>query len=276
MWHEFKISLPDEQREPVTGVLFELGSQGITEEDGCLTAYFPEDANPEEISQALSGFDGVSVAYSPVGEQDWYSSWKENITPFHAAGFLICPPWRLEGCSPGEGEKLLVLDPGNAFGTGDHVTTMSVLEMLREWTASVQGLSGKRFLDLGTGTGILSIAAYLYGIRDITAVDIEQPAIETAAGNFALNGLTDKVTLIKGSIGDAGSGFDLIAANIFQEALVELMPDTVRALNPGGSLIVSGLLAGQEGPVISSAEKAGLKAVSVNTSKGWVSALFRA
>jgi ribosomal protein L11 methyltransferase len=275
MWHEFTITLPDELKEPVTGVLFGLGCVGITEGDAGLTAYFPGQEEPEKIKEALAAtFKGLSVSYKAMEEQDWYASWKEKFSPFHAAGLLICPPWRLDECMPEAGEKILILDPGYAFGTGDHVTTMTVLGMLREWAGSHPDLTGKRFLDLGTGTGILSVAAYLYGIRDITAVDVEEAAVETSARNFTLNGIGDKARLVKGSIGEAGLGYDLIAANIFQEALLELMPDTAGALNPGGRLIVSGLLVGQEQAVITKANEAGLTLLDSSTSEGWVTASF--
>ena len=274
MWHEFKIVLPEAMKEPVTAVLFGLGCQGTSDGDGSIDAFFGSDVLVGDVEAALSGLDGVTFTHTVVEEQDWYAGWKQGFRPLHACGLLICPPW-LED-KPAPGERLVVLDPGQAFGTGDHVTTMTVLTMLKEWAEAQGDVSGARLLDLGTGTGILSIAAFLFGVRDITAVDNERQAVETATRNFSLNGLTDKIKLLSGSITAAGGGYDIILANIFQEALLDVMPGAATALRAGGSIIVSGLLAGQEGAVIDAAGRVGLSLVEVRPGGGWVSAMLRA
>ncbi len=143
MWHEFQIKFPDELKEPVIAALYELGCQGITEGEGELSAYFQNDVDPAKVTGALSVFSGVESSLKPVPEQDWYASWKENFKPFHAADILICPPW--EDCNAGPGEKKMILDPGQAFGTGDHVTTSTVLGMLKSWAESIPRPPGKAF-----------------------------------------------------------------------------------------------------------------------------------
>jgi len=273
MWHEFKIKLHEDMKEPVMASLYELGCQGITEGDGELSAYFQDDVDPATVTGSLSVFSGVESSYSVVPEQDWYASWKENFKPFHAAGIMICPPW--EDCNAGLGEKKMILDPGQAFGTGDHVTTSTVLGMLKSWAETLPNLPVKRFLDLGTGTGVLSIAAALYGVADITAVDVEEDAIRTAARNILLNNMHERINLIHGSIKEAGRGYDFIAANIFQEALLDMIPDIAAALNMDGKVAVSGLLSGQEEQVIKAAKASGLDIVKVVSCSGWVSVLFR-
>lgn len=273
MWHEFKIKLHEDIKEPVIAALYELGCQGITEGDGELSAYFQSDVNPAKVLKVISDFGGVKASHGVVQEQDWYASWKENFKPFHAEGIMICPPW--EDCNAGPDEKVMILDPGQAFGTGDHITTSTVLGMLKSWAESQQGLPGKRFLDLGTGTGVLSIAALLYGITDITAVDVEDDAIHTAGRNISLNNMSERISLIHGSINEAGRGYDFIAANIFQEALLDMMPDIAAALNKNGKVAVSGLLSGQEEKVIKAARASGLEVVEEVPASGWVSVLFR-
>jgi ribosomal protein L11 methyltransferase len=270
LWVELKISLPDDLKEPVTAVIYEKGCIGVQEEDGALTAYFPADAGTEEAEELLLAFKGVSVVHGLVEEQDWYAPWKETIKPVHASGLVICPLWR--ACGPSPGEKPLVLDPAQAFGAGDHVTTITVLEMLKKWVNEQVDLRDKKFLDVGTGTGILAIAALIYGFEDITAVDVEQSAHSAATRNFMLNNMAGRARIILGGIKEAGRGFDLIAANLFQEALLEVIPDAAAALNPGGGLIISGLLSGQEGPVFKEAVDHGLEVIETVNSSGWVSA----
>jgi ribosomal protein L11 methyltransferase len=272
LWRELTISFPIESKEPITAVLYAHGCEGMSEEDGRIMAYFPEDVATDEVMDALTGFGNITTAWSGIAEQDWQAGWKEGVGPFRVAGLLICPPWKT--CTPEAGETLITIDPGAAFGAGEHETTRMMLNMLREWADAQEGLSGKRLLDLGTGTGILSIAAHVLGVGDVTAADVEQRAVDTARVNLALNGLSDKVRLIHGGMSDAGTGYDVILANIFLEVLIEVMPEAARALKPGGTLILSGLLKGQEDEVIASARAAGLELYGVREDGRWVGALF--
>ena len=272
MWRELRLEPPDDIRDAVISALYDVGCQGMEETDGGFVAYFPEEVSPETVMAVVAEY-GLVCELVDVVEQDWYAGWKQTVKPFKAAGFTICPPWTQYSAAPGE--KLITLDPGQAFGTGDHVTTLTVMDALKVWMAEQPTLEGKRFLDLGTGTGIISIAAAMWGITDITAVDNEEPAVETSAKNFKSNYLTDSIRLVQGSIGDVGVGYDFIAANIFQEVLVELMPETVAALNPGGTLAVSGLLTGQEEKVILAAMQLGLIVTRVVHAEGWVGVVFK-
>lgn len=273
-WTEYFITCPEGCAEIVSGALFEIGCEGITEEPGGLRAYFPADVPESAVDAALSGMEGVSYTTALVEDQDWYAGWKAGFGPFSAGELFVCPPWKLDEFKHGPGQKLLVMDPGQAFGTGDHDSTLMVIGHLREWSDSQGNLEKKRILDLGTGTGILSIAAYIFGARDLTAVDIEPQAVRSAANNFELNGIAGKVRLIECGISVAGSGYDLIMANIFQEVLVAAMPGIANALNPGGTVMLSGLLTGQEDSVVSAAEAEGLKLAKKVVSNGWVSLLL--
>jgi len=271
-WRGLTISFPAELQEPITATLYAHGCQGISEDDGHLTAYFLEDVSTQEVMAALSCFDGTTTEWQSIAEQDWQAGWKEGVGPFRVAGFLICPPWK--SCTPVAGESLIILDPGAAFGAGEHETTRMMLTMLREWAGSHDGLGGRRLLDLGTGTGILSIAAHVLGIGDVTSVDVEQRAVDTARSNLALNGLSEKVALIHGGMADAGTGYDVILANIFLEVLIGAMPDAASALKPGGTLIISGLLKGQEDELIKAAKAAGFELHGVCEDGRWVGASF--
>lgn len=274
MFFQLKISLPDNIREPVTAVLYDLGCEGIEEKDDALIAYFPNSINLDGIKDALSGFDGLSFSNEAVEEKDWQAEWKERFECVRAAGFLICPPWKAQ--EPLPGEKRLLLDPGNAFGAGDHVTTLTVLKLLKKWADRQENLKenfkDKSLLDLGTGTGILAIGACMMGVGNVTAVDTDASSVEAAENNFALNGLTGKVRIIHGDIKDAGAGYDVVLANIFLEPLLELMYSISAILNPGGTLIISGLLEGQEKAVLREASLRGLSVEESVIEKGWFSA----
>ena len=198
-------------------------------------------------------------------EKDWQAEWKERFECVRAAGFLICPPWKAPNVP--SGEKLLLLDPGNAFGAGDHVTTLTVLKLLKKWADRQENLKesigAKSLLDLGTGTGILAIGACLMGVGNVTAVDTDASSVEAAENNFALNGLTGKARIIHGDIKDAGAGYDVVLANIFLEPLLELMHLISAVLKPGGTLIISGLLEGQEEAVLREADREGLLIIEI-------------
>ena len=288
MFFQLEISLPDAIREPVTAVLYGHGCTGIEERDDALIAYFPESADTGGIKNALSKFDGLTVSHVAVEEIDWQAAWKERFECVRAAGFLICPPWKASSLlSPlaGEGaakhqERVILIDPGNAFGAGDHVTTLMVLRLLRKWADGQENLAEKSLLDIGTGTGILAVAAHMMGVGDVTAVDTDESSVEAAEKNFALNGMTGGVRVIHGSITDAGAGpYDIILANLFLEPLLELTGAMAAALKPGGALIISGLIAGQEVAVLKEAARYGLSlsesVVSDAGQPAWFSGVLR-
>lgn len=268
MWDEFTITLPCELREPVTAVLYGLGCDGITEERSSITAYIPVSVGAGNVMEALSRFEGLEISKRLVEDQDWYASWKETFVPFEAEGIIVCPPWK--SVEPDDGKMVMSLDPGQAFGTGDHVTTQMVLRMVRQWCEAQENVGEKDFLDFGTGTGILSIAGYFFGLRKLTAVDFEEKAIETAGRNLSLNRLVGKVKLRLGSVGVMGGDYDLIAANIFLESALELLPFAKVALKPGGVILVSGLLTGQDVPVVAKAGELGFRLVEREERSGWV------
>ncbi len=277
MYFQFKISLPDDLREPVTAVLYDHGCTGIEELDDSLIAYFPDTVNPDEINGVLAKFEGLTVSCSPVVEKDWQAAWKERFDCVRAAGFLICPPWKVKDIPSPTGDKLLLIDPGNAFGAGDHVTTLTVLKLLRQWADVQDNLPEKSLLDVGTGTGILAVAAHMMGVGSVTAVDTDESSVEAAEKNFAFNGITSGARVIHGSIRAAGAAgsYDIILANLFLEPLLELMRPIAAALSPGGALIISGLLAGQEKPVLEEAARQRLMVEDGLIINGWFSGMLR-
>ncbi|MDR2157367.1 MAG: 50S ribosomal protein L11 methyltransferase, partial [Clostridiales Family XIII bacterium] len=188
---------------------------------------------------------GRVYAESMPLSNEWREQWREGFKPFHVTDrFVVCPPW--EDC-PGGG-TCIVIDPGMAFGTGSHETTAMCIRALEEVLRS-----GDAVLDIGTGSGILSVAAVLLGAGRVTAVEIDADAVCAAGLNFERNGVAASVTLIEGDIrhvDDAaiegaekiGGGYDVAVANLVSGLIATILPAVAARLTRSGRLILSGLL----------------------------------
>jgi ribosomal protein L11 methyltransferase len=181
--------------------------------------------------------DPVSIARREADEEEWRDVWKRFFKPLRVGiSFLIRPSW--EGVQAAAGDRVIDIDPGRAFGTGGHASTRLVIAMTEELAAR----EVKQFVDLGCGSGILSIAAaLLWPAARGLALDVDPEAVATAAENLALNRITTVATRA-GSAGDAPVGSDLVLANIEASVLVPMAPELPSRLGPGGALILSGLL----------------------------------
>ncbi len=177
-------------------------------------------------------------AIEPLNDSDWAESWKEHYHPFLVApGIWICPSWLPP---PDPAAITLMLDPGMAFGTGEHPTTALCLTWLTE-----QDLSDATLIDYGTGSGILAMAALKLGAARTTGVDIDAKAVEIARENLARNGLGERFTACTPDELPANASADVVLANILANPLRELAPQLTRLLKPGGQLVLSGMLAEQ-------------------------------
>lgn len=212
---------------------------------------------------------------SVVPEEDWVSSWKEFFTPVEAGSrFLVLAPW-MEKEKAGASRQVIVIEPKTAFGTGHHATTALCLRALSDlFDAGLVG-PGLRFLDLGTGSGILGIGAALLGLSGI-GVDVDVQAVENAVENRALNGVSPAAFQVeRGSLEAAGSEtFDLILANILAEPLINLAMPLVKRLKPGAPLILSGVLDRQAEAVAAAYKAAGMGGPSVIVQGEWVSLVW--
>lgn len=223
-----------------------------------------EDWRPEQAS-ALRGRLGdlaLSAAPGPLveraaGNHDWSEEWKRFYHVLRVGNLIVRPSW--EAYEPAEDETVIVLDPGAAFGTGQHPSTQLCLAALE---AQVQ--SGMRVLDLGCGSGILAVAAAALGAREVLAVDIEPEAARATATNATVNLVADRVRAAEGSVGDAwpwpedpARSFDLVVANISAAVLTHLLPEIARVLVPGGALIGAGFIEAAAPEVRAAAAAAG-------------------
>ena len=243
---------PAAAAEDLAVELFDLGAAGVEIRDGegtpmpgaqlpppgraLLVAFFEE----REAADAAAARHGGAV--DPVPDEDWGEGWKRHFLPIDVGRVRVRPSWIDEPPPPGAVE--VVLDPGMAFGTGNHPTTALCLAALSDMLARRPGAS---VLDVGTGSGILAIAARRLGARRVAANDDDPKAVEVARENALRNGAAVEVTLAPL---DAVEGvFDVVVANIFANTLVELAPAIAARLAPGGVVLLSGILASQEAEV---------------------------
>lgn len=250
-----------------------------------IKAYLPADVDPTHkmaeleayllvLAERRPGFVLSSPTITPVRSEDWSTSWKVHFKPLRVgARLLIVPTWEDAASQPGD--LVMRIDPGMAFGTGGHETTRLCLELL-EKTMDADGQAvAPSLLDLGTGSGILAMAASLLGAGRILALDIDPEAVIVARENLALNDLADKVDCGTSPLESLDERFDIILANILAEELVRLAPDLAARLNPGGSLILSGILAEKEDFVRLGFAGQPLRYVETNKAGEWVAMLYQ-
>ena len=222
--------------------------------------------------EARSGIpDAILVRCEPLLEEDWGARWKEHFHPFHVAPLLVIKPsW--EPYEPREGEAVIEMDPGMAFGTGLHASTRLALGFIEEICA---GAPPDCALAVGTGTGILAMAAALRGASLVIAIDNDPDAVVAARENVARNDLAGRVGVSGLDLGAINGKFDLVAANITADVLLPLAPQLVARLSPGGALVLAGLLAGgQSFEVRAAYEGLGLLCAGEHSEGEWAALLL--
>lgn len=241
-------------------------------EKSLIHLYVSPEVNPAEaiafLGERLTAVGiGYEVTATEVREEDWANNWKKYFKPLQIGKkLLVCPSWEEEG-DLGAGRKVLKIDPGMAFGTGGHDTTRLVLEVLENTLKE-----GDTLLDVGCGSGILSIAACLLGAEKAFGVDIDPLAVRTAIENGEENDLTaPKYTIVHGDLVDKVSGeYDVVVANIVADAIIMLSPAVRPFLKDGGTYIVSGIIDTREKDVIPALHAAGFTVTERFTHGGWV------
>jgi ribosomal protein L11 methyltransferase len=241
----------EEEAEEKAALLVELGATGVEERGrsvapmpgvprpppgrALLVAWFAERRAAERAALELS----LAGRVEAVQDRDWGESWKEGLSAFAVGRTFVRPSWI--AASPPPGTVEVVLDPGMAFGTGTHPTTALCLDALGERVGARPGLS---VLDVGTGSGLLAIAARRLGAGRVVASDVDPEALRVARENAESNGVVLEVT--GADVHQIEGPFDLVVANILANTLVELAAGLAAQVAPGGSLLLSGVLRGQE------------------------------
>ena len=230
----------------------------------------PEENPAEAIAFLRERYTAVGIDHAVdsnnVREEDWANNWKKYFKPLPVGEkILICPSW--ETVENPEGRAVLSIDPGMAFGTGGHDTTRLVLETLEQYVTE-----GVDFLDVGCGSGILSIAACLLGAGRALGIDIDALAVKTAIENGLLNGLTTpKYEIRLGDLAKDVSGkFPVIAANIVADAIIMLSPAIPALLADDGVYIVSGIIDTREQDVLTALDACGFAVVERREHGGWL------
>ncbi len=205
-------------------------------------------------------------------EEDWANAWKDHYHPIRVGNRVVVrPPWR--DYDPANDDVVIELDPGMAFGTGTHPSTrLCMVELENELIA------GQRVLDVGTGSGVLAIAAMKLGAAAVDALDIEPVSVRVARENRDRNDVADDLRVEQGSVGPdepfVGT-YDLVLANIIARILIELSEDVVRHIAPGGTLVLSGIIEEREAEVRTCYQRHDLGLVRRNQMEDWVALVYR-
>jgi ribosomal protein L11 methyltransferase len=274
-WHALDVELEAGAREAVEYALMEAGALGTESEysDDSLihvTGYFETVPQRERVRDEL--FEALRIYNLPsssvrdmsvreVAERDWLEEWKQNWQPVEVGRFVIAPPW--SNLANKHDRIVIRIEPGMAFGTGTHETTRLCLQAIEKYYA------GGSFLDVGTGTGILAIAAAkLFPEARIEACDTDEMAVEIARENADANGVSDQIEFRAGSIDDSTASADLVCANLTADVIVQMLPTLVSLTC--GKLILSGVLETQVEMVQAALSGCGISDVEIEQDGEWV------
>ena len=317
-WTEVNIYTTTEGTDPVCGCLLNTGVTGFAIKDpqdfeeflerktgnwdyidddlmnlrgceACVTVYLPDNSQGADMLSMIRSemsalkerdpegrFGRLAVELDSVREEDWANNWKKYFKPLTVGEKLVIKPsW--EEYTGDSKRKILEIDPASSFGTGQHNTTQLCLELLEK---HLEG--GEKILDLGCGSGILSIAAMLLGSESSVAVDIDQNSVNIAAENASKNSIPESLykTLCGNVINDAslceaiGGGYDIITANIVADVLIAMSHLFEGFLKKGGVLILSGIIIERCDEVIEAVKAKGFTMLEIREKDGWAAVSF--
>ncbi len=256
-------------RERCMAALFESGAQGVHEDKTALITHFPPGTNVQQVLESLERADPkAAVETGPVPDIDWREAWKTRITAQEAGGLVVAPPWLAGASDPA---RTIVIEPGMAFGTGDHATTRGMLRLMARHLKP-----GMQVADLGAGSAVLSIAAARMGASRVYGVELDPDAIPDAERNVERNMMRNDGS---GSVhifeGDASVILPLLApvncvlANIISSVLLGLLPVIALALAPDGVVILSGILASERDGMLQAFESGGWRVTDEDSEDVW-------
>ncbi|MGE7951788.1 50S ribosomal protein L11 methyltransferase [Lysinibacillus xylanilyticus] len=308
-WSELSIHTKNEAVEAISNILHEAGASGVVIEDSAEFAKpredqygeiyalneadFPKDGvivkaylsessflneTVEEIKAAITNLTNFNidigeniVSIVEVNEEDWATAWKQYYHPVKISErFTIVPTW--EEYAPVSTDELIIeLDPGMAFGTGTHPTTVMCLQGLEKVVKE-----GDTVIDIGTGSGVLSIGAALLGAKSVHALDLDEVAVRSAQENIVLNKVDDKVSVFHGNLLDTvKEPADVVVANILAEIIMSFTDDAFSIVKPGGLYVTSGIIGAKRDDVKATLEASGFVIEEVLLMEDWVAIIAR-
>jgi ribosomal protein L11 methyltransferase len=315
-WIEIRSTYPEDLSDlsPIIDLYREFGIENTLEEAnslvGCLVDVEGSAERIKDLTAALNAAGASEVVSRPLPEDNWEEAWKAFFKPRRVGRhFVVRPTWEDAPAEPGD--RVIVLDPGQAFGTGDHPTTRMCLELLEN-----ARLKGKRVLDLGCGSGILAVGAAMLGAEVVHATDVDAIAVQVAIENARVNNVTVETfvgeglgalsgrrgksthevqhdelpmhpeTTPTGSLGihaprvtdfaplKGFAAYDVVVSNIISATLIRLAPEIVHIVAPGGAWIVSGIISSNWPDVRRAACAQAFEYIEMREEDGWVAAAF--
>jgi len=256
---------------PFVDIFLEYGIENTLEEGstltGCLVSVEGSAERIGELAEALKEAGAVKVETRDLVEDNWEIAWRQFFKPRRIGKrFLVRPTWEEFESDPND--LVIVLDPGQAFGTGDHPTTRLCLELMEQ-----PEVAGKRVIDIGCGSGILAIGACLLGASEVLAIDIDPIAVEVAKENRDLNKVEFEAVVGEGVL-VYDHKWDVVVSNIISATLIRLARDVRGLIEEAGVWIISGVIVDNWPDVLEAAEKAGFKLTNRLEEDGWVAASF--
>ncbi len=293
-WLKLTITCPQEQSDAIASFLTDLTGCGVeqsisSDQDNTpetITGYLEQggdstrqeqklDQHLQKVAAAFPDLPAPSLTIQTFADEDWNSKWKAQFKPFHITPHLVIKPtW--EDHSPADDDKVIEIDPGMAFGTGHHASTKLALEFIESLFLD-HHTTPQSVLDVGTGTGILAMAATLFGAENVLAVDNDPEAVLVAQDNIALNRLSNTIQAADQRLETISEQYDLVVANIIHDTLVELAPQLSSRVKSNGLLILAGILSGTQCDNICKVyAELGLHCQEIRTEGEWSSILLKA
>ncbi len=277
-FHEIAIAVAPADVDPVANYVVENISDGLLLEDGedgrtVIKFYIPDKTNVDRALERLArylkaidaGYAGMAFGRKSIQSLDWIEAYKRSVTPIHIGDSIVVKPtWNRDTFA---GRTEIVIEPKMAFGTGRHESTQGCLARLEQID-----LSGKRVLDVGCGTGILSIYAAKRGAGRVIGCDIDPIAVENSAENFDLNGVASVCSVIGGTIDGIRPkrDFDIIVVNIIKAVILSMLGRIGPRLAPGGTIVLGGLLDQDRAEIDAALERHEYTGCTVHENNGWL------